>query len=95
MGIIVIIICASIALTFLAGIMFAVIHDSDNEEHPFCTILATLWIILSIVLTIGATHEYTENKEYSSVKYELKKKVITIEEDNTVKMDTIYTFIHK
>lgn len=95
MGIIVIIICTSIALTFLAGIIFATIHDSDNEEHPFCGILTILWIIISIVLTIGVTHEYTENKEYSLTKYNLKKKVITTEEDNTVQLDTIYTFTHR
>ena len=53
---------------------------------------------MSVSLPISATCSYVENietKEYSSTKYSLKKKVVTIEEDSTVKLDTIYTFTNK
>lgn len=53
---------------------------------------------MSVSLPISATCSYVENietKEYLSTKYSLKKKVVTIEEDSTVKLDTIYTFTNK
>ena len=61
-------------------------------------LLLCFFLIVSVSLPISATYSYVknvENKEYSSTKYNLKKKVITTEEDNTVKLDTIYTFTNK
>lgn len=58
--------------------------------------LFVLGTALSIFfLSANAIHVYYAKKEYSSTKYELKKKIIRIEEDNTVKLDTVYTFKHK
>ena len=95
MGIIIITIFVSILSAFFVGIMFAKIYDSDNNEHPFFNIFVICLIILSIGITINVVREYIKNKEYSSTEYSLKKKVITIDEDNTIKVDTVYTFIHK
>ena len=76
------------------SIIVAVGNSSDNDNN----VSAFVWymiLIVSIGLSIGMTYLYVENKEYSSTKYNLKKKVITTEEDNTVKLDTIYTFTNK
>lgn len=89
--------CTFIAVTvaFVTGRMVAVSDSSDNDNDALAFVVVIFFLIVSVSLPIGATYSYVENKEYSSTKYNLKKKVITTEEDNTVKLDTIYTFTHK
>lgn len=95
MGVIVLVFCITSVLTFFAGMVLAAMNDSEEDTRVFSSIIATLCFIVSAGLCIGVTHEYVEKKEYSSTKYNLKKKVITTEEDNIIKLDTIYTFKHK
>lgn len=95
MGVIILCTFISIIIAFLSGIIVAVGNSSDNDNNVFAFVVGILFLIVSIGLSIGVTYEYVENKEYSSTKYNLKKKVITTEEDNTVKLDTIYTFTNK
>lgn len=95
MGVIILVVCTTILAAFFTGVVISVKLDSEDDEHSFGFIIAFICILACISLSVGVIHEYVENKEYSSTKYNLKKKVITTEEDNTVKLDTIYTFIHK
>lgn len=95
MGLIILLTAISIIIAFSAGIIVAVGNSSDNDNNVFAFVVGILFLIVSIGLSIGITYLYVENKEYSSTKYNLKKKVITTEEDNTVKLDTIYTFTNK
>lgn len=95
MGVIILCTFISIILAFSAGIIVAIGNSSDNDNNVFAFVVGIVFLIVSIGLSVGLTYEYVENKEYSSTKYSLKKKVITIEEDSTVKLDTIYTFTHK
>lgn len=92
MGVIIIFVCISILFIFMSGLIFSEIRDDKDEV--LCGLLI-LGIITSIFLSVVAIQRYYEKKEYPAAKYELKKKVITIEENNTVKMDTVYTFKHK
>ena len=89
--------CTFIAVTvaFVTGRIVAVSDSSDNDNDVLAFVVVIFFLIVSVSLPIGATYSYVENKEYSSTKYNLKKKVITTEEDNTVKLDTIYTFTNK
>ena len=95
MGLIILLTVISIIIAFSAGIIVAIGNSSDNDNNVFAFVVGILLLIVSVGLSIGVTYEYVENKEYSSTKYNLKKKVITTEEDNTVKLDTIYTFTNK
>ena len=95
MGLIILCTFISIIIAFFSGIIVAAGDSSDNDNNVFAFVVAMFFLIVSIGLSIGVTYEYVENKEYSSTKYNLKKKVITTEEDNTVKLDTIYTFTNK
>ena len=95
MGALILFGCILIALAFLSGMLFVTTNDSPDEDFGCLPIMAVFGFVISVGLFIGAIHEYYQNKEYSSTKYELKKKVITIKENNTVKMDTVYTFKHK
>lgn len=82
----------SLLFTFLLGIF--VTKMRDDTDIVWC-VAAIFGLILNIGLFIAATQVYCEKKEYLSTKYELKKKVIHIEEDNTIALDTVHTFIHK
>ena len=98
MGLIILCTFISIIIAFFSGIIVAAGDSSDNDNNVFAFVVAMFLLIVSIGLSIGVTCSYVKNvetKEYSSTKYSLKKKVITIEEDSTVKLDTIYTFTHK
>lgn len=97
MGLIILFTFIAVLVAFATGIMAAVTDSSDNDNDVLAFVIM-FFLIVSVSLPISATYSYVENvetKEYSSTKYSLKKKVITIEEDNTVKLDTIYTFTHK
>lgn len=95
MGLIILCTFISIIIAFFSGIIIAVGDSSDNDNNIVAFVVSILFLIVSISLSIGVTYEHVENKEYSSTKYNIKKKVITTEEDNTVKLDTIYTFTNK
>ena len=95
MGLIILCTFISIIIAFSSGIIVTVGDSSDNDNNVFAFVIAMFLLIVSIGLSIGVTYKYVENKEYSSTKYNLKKKVITTEEDNTVKLDTIYIFTNK
>lgn len=94
MGAIILLICVSIALAFLSGALAMIMSDSYayDESSALWFTLTVLGLLLSIGLSTSAIQKYYEKKEWSSVKYNLKQKVITIEENNTVKLDTVYTF---
>lgn len=98
MGLIILFTVIAVLVAFATGIIVAVSDSSDNDNDVLAFVVIMFFLIVSVSLPIGATCSYVKNvetKEYSSTKYSLKKKVITIEEDSTVKLDTIYTFTHK
>lgn len=98
MGLIILFTFIAVIIAFVSGIIVAVTDSSDNDNDVLAFVVSMFFLIVSVSLPISATCSYVKNvetKEYSSTKYSLKKKVITIEEDSTVKLDTIYTFTHK
>ena len=98
MGLIILFTFIAVSVAFATGRMVAVYDSSDNDNDVLAFVVSMFFLILSASLPISATCSYVKNvetKEYSSTKYSLKKKVITTEEDNTVKLDTIYTFTNK
>lgn len=98
MGLIILFSVIAVLVAFAAGIIVAVFDSSDNDNDVLTFAVVMFFLIVSVSLPISATYSYVKNvetKEYSSTEYSLKKKVVTIEEDSTVKLDTIYTFTHK
>lgn len=94
MGQVILCVVVSLVLAFLSGVIFTII-DSSYDDNVFGFFTATTFLVVSIFLSICVSYESVENKEYSSTKYNLKKKVITTEENNAVKLDTIYIFTRK
>ena len=78
MGTIILFVCATLALTFLSGMLFATIKDSPDENYGCLPIIAICGLGISVGLSIAAIHAYCENKEYPSAKYELKRKLLLL-----------------
>ena len=98
MGLIILFTVIAVLVAFATGRIVAVFDSSDNDNDVLAFVVVMFFLIVSVSLPISATYSYAKNvetKEYSSTEYSLKKKVVTIEEDSTVKLDTIYTFTHK
>lgn len=77
---------------FLLGMVFTEMRENNENITLNWFAFLILIFVLTLGLSVAAIQDYYEKKEYSSTKYELKKKVITIEEDNTIELDTVYTF---
>ena len=95
MGTIILFVFLSILFAFISGVLY---NSSDDFSDNKCTlgfIVSMCLLVLNICISFLEIQEYYENKEYSSTNYEFKKKVIRIEEDNTIKLDTVYTFTHR
>ena len=98
MGLIILFTVIAVLVAFATGRIVAVFDSSDNDNDVLAFVVVMFFLIVSVSLPISATRSYIKNvetKEYSSTEYSLKKKIITIEENSTVKLDTIYTFTHK
>lgn len=80
---------------FLLGMVFTEMRENNENITLNWFAFLILIFVLTLGLSVAAIQDYYEKKEYSSTKYELKKKVITIEEDNTIELDTVYTFRYK
>lgn len=95
MGTIILFVFLLILFAFLLGVVFTEMCENDDDNKVIWFAVLMFSFVLSLGLSIVATQEYYENKEYPSAKYKLKKKVIRVEEDNTIAIDTVYTFMHK
>lgn len=88
-GAVILFVFLSLLFAFLLGIFITKMRD--DIDIVWC-VAATFGLILNVGLSIAAIQVYYEKKEYLPTKYEFKKKVIPVEEDNTIELDTIYTF---
>lgn len=52
----------------------------------------TLLFVIGIAYFTHVNQEYFEKKEYSATEYQLNRKIITVDENDTVKVDTLYSF---
>ena len=60
----------------------------DNHDNNIVALIHSM----DPEMDIEYTQYYPEDGMYLPAKYEFKKKVIPVEEDNTIELDTIYTF---
>lgn len=66
-----------------------------NGKSVVGIVLLMIWTVLFMVCVIEftlANQEYLEKKEYSVTEYQLNRKIVTVDENNTVKVDTLYYF---
>lgn len=52
----------------------------------------TVLFVIGVACFTFANQKYFEKKEYSTTEYHLNRKIITVDENDTVKVDTLYSF---
>lgn len=58
-------------------------------------VIGTLLIVISVAYFTHTNQEYFEKKEYSVTEYQLNRKIITVDENDTVKVDTVFSLTRK
>lgn len=88
------VIFTAVALGMLANIYF----DSERKDRIEAGVVALFILTILIactVLCLDVNRRYYERKEYSITEYIVNQKIITVEEPDTVKIDTLYYFTRK
>lgn len=81
-------------IAFVIGLFVDILMDI-NGKSVVGIVLLMIWTVLFMVCVIEftlANQEYLEKKEYSVTEYQLNRKIVTVDENNTVKVDTLYYF---
>lgn len=84
----------AILIAFILGAFSNMLIDSrdTSAEGLFSLVAGTLLFVLCVICFIFANQKYFEKEEYSATEYRLNEKIITVEENNIVKTDTLYSF---
>ena len=83
-----------IFLAFVLGLSFNTLMESKDKS----VVGVALFVIGTFLLMLGvmgftlANQKYFEKKEYSATEYHLNEKIVTVKENNAVKVDTLYSF---
>ena len=88
---------------FAMGSLFiiSVTMDDDTEDKgakkvAFCFLVAmTIFFVIAFTFLIDSNKRYYEEKEYSLTEYDMNKKTIVTEGNNSAKTDTVYFFVRK
>lgn len=94
MGIVIFWGIVAILMAFVLGLFFDTLMDI-SDKSAVGIVLLMIGTVLFMVCVIGftlANQKYFEKKEYSVTEYHLNKKIVTVDENNTVKVDTLYSF---
>lgn len=83
-----------ILLAFVLGVFFDTLMDTNDESGVALAlfVIGTFLLMLGVMGFTLANQKYFEKKEYSVTEYHLNEKIVTVEENNTVKVDTLYSF---
>lgn len=83
-----------IITVFIIGAYLNILMDSNDSSLMGLSLLAfsTLLFVAAVTGFTFANQKYFEKKEYSATEYHLNKKIITVNENDIVKVDTLYSF---
>lgn len=83
-----------IIIVFIIGAYSNMLMDSNDSSLSglFLLMCITLLFVIGVTCFTFANQKYFEKKEYSVTEYHLNKKIITVDENDTVKVDTLYSF---
>lgn len=86
-----------ILITLVIGASANMLIDSSDTSMMggFFLVMGTLLFVLGVVCFTHANQEYFEKKEYSATEYQLNRKIITVNENDTVKVDTVFSLTRK
>lgn len=67
----------------------------DSMMGVFLLVIGIQLFMISVACFAYANQKYFEKKEYSVTEYQLNRKIITVDENNTVKVDTVFSLTRK
>ena len=67
----------------------------DRAETDLASMCITFCIAVCICLYLNASHRYYEQKKYPTTEYNINKKVVISDENDVLKVDTLYYFTKK
>lgn len=71
-------------------------EDKGAEKISFCSLAATtVFFVVVLAFLIDSNKRYYEEKEYSLTEYDINKKTIVVEGNDSTKADTVYFFVRK
>lgn len=84
----------TILIAFILGATFKEVLGSEISSTAGSVILSfgTFLFVLCIMGFIYYNQDYFEKKKYSTAEYCLNERIVTVEENNAVKVDTLYSF---
>lgn len=84
----------ALLMAFVIGAFSNMLIDSSDTTVTglFILVIGALLFVLCVACFTHANQEYFEKKEYSATEYQLNRKIITVDENDTVKVDTLYSF---
>lgn len=99
MGYIILYLTLSLLLAFAMGWLSDIAITADSDEACIAAVVFTLlcifFLTLSVTFLSRSAQEYYEAKEYSAAEYNFNKKIIISEENNVVKVDTVFSLTRK
>lgn len=87
----------AILMAFVLGLFFDTLMDI-SDKSAVGIVLLMIGTVLFMICVIGftlANQKYFEKKEYSATEYRINEKIVTVEENNVVKVDTLYSLTRK
>lgn len=83
-----------ILLTFVLGVFFDTLMNTNDKSVVALALFVTgtFLLMLGVMGFTLANQKYFEKKEYSVTEYHLNRKIVTVDENDTVKVDTLYSF---
>lgn len=82
-----------ILIAFIMGAILNMLIDSSDTsaEGLFSLVIGTLLLVICGICFIFTNQKCFEKKEYSTTEYRLNRSIITVNKNNTVKVDTLYS----
>lgn len=82
-----------ILIAFIMGAILNMLIDSSDTlaEGLFPLAIGTLLFVICGTGFIFTNQKYFEKKECSTTEYRLNRSIITVNKNNTVKVDTLYS----
>lgn len=86
-----------ILIAFILVVFLNILVDTSDTsaEGLFSLVIGILLFVICGICFIYATRKYSEKKEYSATEYRLDEKIVTVEENNVVKVDMLYSLTRK
>lgn len=83
-----------ILAAFVLGVFLDTLMDPNDKSllGAYIFVVGTLLFMVCVIGFTLANQKYFERKEYSATEYRLNEKIVTVEENDTVKVDTLYSF---